>query len=116
MKYQFCFDLHFEKTLSFYVPVAYVIEGSTTIDYVDKKATPEVLKGYKIDWEHLEKDLKTVIDICKSLQPATILKKFSTKKNFKSYDELVQDPKMQKGVLQYIHFQLDNFFYFSAKK
>jgi len=115
MKYQFCFDLHFEKTLSLYVPVAYVVKGFTTIDYVDKKATPDVLKGYEIDWELLETDLKTVIDTCKLLQPANILKKFSVKKNFKSYNELIQDPKMQKGVLQYIHFQLDNFFTLAQK-
>jgi SNF2 family DNA or RNA helicase len=115
MKYQFCFDLHFEKILSLYVPVAYIVEGSTTIDYVDKKATPEVLKGYGIDWEYLETDLKKAIEACKSLQPPIILKKFSVKKNFKSYDELMQDTKMQKGVLQYIHFQLDNFFALAQK-
>jgi non-specific serine/threonine protein kinase len=115
MKYQFCFDLHFEKILSLYVPVAYVVPNNIDIDYVDKKATPEVLKAYGIDLNLLGTDIITAIEVCKSLQPATILKKFSVKKNFKSYEELLQDTKMQKGVLQYIHFQLDNFFALAQK-
>lgn len=115
MKYQFCFDLHFEKALSLFVPIVYVVEGEETIEYVDKKAVPAVLKSFGIDVNQLEPDLKIAIDICKSLEIPSILKKFSTKKKFKSCEELLQDSTMEKGVLQYLHFQLDHFLKLAQK-
>ncbi|PDS24524.1 DEAD/DEAH box helicase [Flavobacterium branchiophilum] len=110
MNYTFCFNLHFETTLGFYVPIPYVVNNQQEIDYVDKKPSPEVLADLGISEKNIEQDQKTLLKICKSLEVPSILKKYSAKKKFKTYTELMLDPSMEDGVLRFLHFQLDNFY------
>jgi len=108
---QFCFDVSFEKRLNCYIPTAYIIEQTEKIDYLDKKASPQVLESFGLVLEDLDTTTKKLWSICDQLKPEKVFKKFS--KNFKSaktIDDLLQDKKIAFGIRQFTTTNLNQFF------
>ena len=109
--FQFCFDISFEKKLNCYIPSAYIIKQSDTITYLDKKASPEVLKSFGIVFENLDANIKKVITLCEVLRPEKVFEKFSKKsKSAKTIADLFQDSKLEFGIRQFITNHLDQFY------
>ena len=94
--FQFCFDISFEKNLNTYIPTAYIVENTTDIKYLDKKASKDVLESFGIVYENLESNTKKILTACESLKPDFIFKKFSTKiKSAKTIADLQKDSKIE---------------------
>ncbi|OCB74450.1 DEAD/DEAH box helicase [Flavobacterium crassostreae] len=108
-KFPFCFDLNWDVKSNFYTPTAYVVATNQPITYLDKKATPEVLKSLGIDVVDLDKSIQKVLAICDSLQAEILAKKFSTAKAKKSLEELSKDPKIALGIQRYQNAKLAEF-------
>ena len=75
----FCFDISFEKKLNCHIPTAYVIKQTEEINYLDKKASPEVLESFGVIFDNLDSNTKKVLTICEDLKPEKVFKKFSKK-------------------------------------
>ena len=75
-KHQFCFDISFDEKLGFYVPTAYIVDNVDTINYVDKKATPSIIKSFGLTTEDLEADIIVLLNIIEILKPENLYKKF----------------------------------------
>lgn len=107
----FCFNISFEKKLNFYIPTAYIIKQTGKIDYLDKKASPEVLQSFGVIFEDLDTAIQKVLTICENLKPDKIFKKFSKNlKSAKTIDELLKDDKLTFGISQFIKINLDQFY------
>lgn len=108
--YQFCFDLLFNDKLKSYFPVAYIVNHSETITYIDKKATREIIESYGIEFEKLDENIKKLLLISENLKTETIFKKYSKNINSaKSIDDLLKDSKIAFGIKQFINTNLDQF-------
>jgi non-specific serine/threonine protein kinase len=109
--YQFCFDISFEKRLNCYIPIAYIIERTKEIEYLDKKASPEVLQSFGVIFENLDTATQKVLTICENLKPDKIFKKFSkNSKSAKTIDDLLKDAKLEFGIRQFKKTNLDQFY------
>ena len=109
--FQFCFDVSFEKRLNTYIPTAYIVEHSQAITYLDKKASPEVLKSFGLIFDTLDSNTKKVLAICEALKPEIIFKKFSkNSKSSKNIEDLLKDSKLEFGIRQFVKTNLDQFY------
>lgn len=109
--YQFCFDISFEKRLNCYIPTAYIIEQTEEIDYLDKKASPEVLQSFGVIFENLDTATQKALSICENLKPDKIFKKFSKNaKSARTIDDLLKDTKIEFGIRQFKKSNLDQFY------
>lgn len=109
--FQFCFDISFEKKLNHYVPTAYIIKQTEEIQYLDKKASPEVLQSFGIVFENLDATIKKALTICEDLKPEKVFKKFSkNSKSAKTIDDLLKDSKLEFGIRQFTKTNLDQFY------
>lgn len=109
--FQFCFDISFEKNLNTYIPTSYIVEGTSEIKYLDKKASKDVLEGFGIVFENLDSNTKKILTVCESLKPEFIFKKFSVKiKSAKTIADLQKDSKIDFAIRQHLKFNL-SFFY-----
>ncbi|CAM3617373.1 DEAD/DEAH box helicase [Flavobacterium chungbukense] len=109
--FQFCFDISFEKNLNAYIPTAYIVENTSEIKYLDKKATKGVLESFGIDFENLDPNSKKIITICESLKPEFIFKKFGAKiKSAKTIADLQKDSKIDFAIRQHLQLNLSTFY------
>ncbi|MCL6460718.1 MAG: DEAD/DEAH box helicase family protein [Flavobacterium micromati] len=109
--FQFCFDISFEKKLNCYIPAVYVIKKSDKITYLDKKASPEVLKSFGIIFESLDANTKKILTLCEVLRPEKVFEKFIKKsKSAKTIDDLLKDPKLEFGIRQFSTNYLNQFY------
>lgn len=109
--FQFCFDISFEKNLNAYTPTAYVVENTSDIKYLDKKASKGVLESFGIDFENLDPNSKKILTICESLKPEFVFKKFSAKvKSAKTIADLQKDSKIDFAIRQHLKLNLTPFY------
>jgi non-specific serine/threonine protein kinase len=109
--FQFCFDISFEKKLNSYIPTAYIIKKTQEINYLDKKASPEVLENFGVIFDNLDTATKKALNICKDLKPENVFKKFSKNtKSAKTIDDLLKDAKLEFGIRQFIKINLNQFY------
>ncbi|WP_343587583.1 DEAD/DEAH box helicase [Flavobacterium sp.] len=109
--FQFCFDISFEKNLNAYIPTAYIVENTSEIKYLDKKATKGVLESFGIDYETLDHNSKKILTICESLKPEFVFKKFSAKvKSAKTIADLQKDSKIDFAIRQHLKINLSPFY------
>lgn len=109
--FQFCFDISFEKNLNTYIPTAYIIENTSEIKYLDKKATKDVLDSFGIDFDNLDSNTKKILTACESLKPEFIFRKFGAKiKSAKTIADLQKDSKIEFAIRQYLKFNLSSFY------
>lgn len=108
-KYPFCFDLSWDAKSNFYIPTAYVIPQNEIIGYLDKKASPEVLKSFGINFDALDQPSLKALSICDSLQADALSKKFNSGKAKKSLEELFKDNKVAIGIQLYQNLKLAEF-------
>jgi non-specific serine/threonine protein kinase len=109
--FQFCFDISFEKNLNTYIPTAYIVENTTEIKYLNKKATKTIIESFGIDFENLDSNSRRIITICESLRPEFIFKKFSAKvKSAKTIADLQKDSKIDFAIRQHLQFNLSPFY------
>lgn len=109
--YQFCFVLNWDAKLQFYIPTSYVIEANEAINYLDKKATPEVLAGLGLELTSFDLSIQKAVAICQTLKPELIVKKFNKAgKAKKNTDDLLKDSKVVTGINLYIKNKLTEFF------
>ena len=101
--FQFCFDVSFEARLNYYIPTAYVVGHTDTITYLEKKASPEVLKSMGIILGNLDAATQKIVSLCEVLQPEALFKKYRTKsKSAKNIEDLLKDEKLKFGIEQFI--------------
>ncbi|RYJ39787.1 Non-specific serine/threonine protein kinase [Flavobacterium anhuiense] len=109
--FQFCFDISLEKNLNVYIPTAYIVENTTEIKYLNKKASPDVLESFGIVFENLDSNTKRILTACDSLKPEFIFKKFSAKiKSAKTIADLQKDSKIDFAIRQHLKFNLSSFY------
>ncbi|MDQ6472590.1 DEAD/DEAH box helicase [Flavobacterium sp. LHD-80] len=109
--FQFCFDISFDKNLNAFIPTVYIVENTTEIKYLDKKATPGVLESFGIVLENLDSNTKKILNACESLKPDFIFKKFSAKiKSAKTIMDLQKDSKIEFAIRQHLKFHLSSFY------
>jgi SNF2 family DNA or RNA helicase len=109
--FQFCFDVSFEKNLNTYIPTAYIVENTTDIKYLDKKASAGVLASFGIVFENLDSNTKKILTVCESVKPDFIFKKFSAKiKSAKTIADLQKDSKIDFAIRQHLKLNLDSFY------
>jgi len=109
--FQFCFDISLEKNLNVYIPTAYIVENTSEIKYLDKKASPNVLESFGIVFENLDSNTKRILTACDSLKPEFIFKKFSAKiKSAKTIADLQKDSKIDFAIRQHLKFNLSSFY------
>ncbi|MCI9843257.1 DEAD/DEAH box helicase [Flavobacterium pectinovorum] len=109
--FQFCFDISFEKNLNAYIPTAYVVENTSEIKYLDKKATKAIIESFGIDFENLDPNSKKTLTICESLKPEFIFKKFGAKiKSAKTIADLQKDSKIDFAIRQHLKLNLSQFY------
>ncbi|WP_348822692.1 DEAD/DEAH box helicase [Flavobacterium aestuarii] len=107
----FCFDVSFEKKLNCPIPTAYIIEQTNEINYLDKKASPEVLESFGVIFDNLDNNTKKALTICEDLKPEKVFKKFSkNSKSAKTIDDLLKDSKLAFGIRQIIKTNLEQFY------
>ncbi|QBN18768.1 DEAD/DEAH box helicase [Flavobacterium nackdongense] len=107
----FCFDISFEQKLNCYIPTAYIINKVAEISYLDKKASPDVLKSFGVVLDDLDAVTKKVLTICEDLRPEKVFKKFSKNcKAAKTIDDLLKDSKLEFGIRQFTKTNLDQFY------
>jgi len=107
----FCFDISFEKKLNSPIPTAYIIEQTNEINYLDKKASPEVLESFGVIFDNLDNNTKKALTICEDLKPEKVFKKFSkNSKSAKTIDDLLKDSKLAFGISQFIKTNLGQFY------
>lgn len=115
--FQFCFDISFEKNLNAYIPTAYIVENTSEIKYLDKKATKGVLESFGIDYETLDHNSKKILTICESLKPEFVFKKFSAKvKSAKTIADLQKDSKIDFAIRQHLKINLSPFYSLIVKE
>ena len=94
-----------------YIPTAYIIKRTEEIQYLDKKASPEVLKSFEVVFDNLNTATKKVLTICEDLKPEKVFKKFSkNSKSAKTIDDLLKDSKLEFGIHQFTKTNLDQFY------
>lgn len=109
--FQFCFDISFEKNLNAYIPTAYIVENTSEIKYLDKKATKTIIESFGIDYETLDHNSKKILTICESLKPEFVFKKFSAKvKSAKTIADLQKDSKIDFAIRQHLKINLSPFY------
>lgn len=109
--FQFCFDVSFDKNLNCYIPTSYIVENTTDIKYLDKKASKGVLESFGIVFENLDANTKKILTACESLKPDFIFKKFSVKiKSAKTIADLQKDSKIDYAIRQHLKLNLDSFY------
>ncbi|MDY0987011.1 DEAD/DEAH box helicase [Flavobacterium sp. CFBP9031] len=109
--FQFCFDISLEKNLNVYIPTAYIVENTSEIKYLDKKASPDVLESFGIIFDNLDSNSKRILTACDSLKPEFIFKKFGAKiKSAKTIADLQKDSKIEFAIRQHLKFNLSSFY------
>ncbi|RUT69465.1 DEAD/DEAH box helicase [Flavobacterium cupreum] len=109
--FQFCFDISFDKNLNTHIPTAYIVENTSEIKYLDKKASTTVLESFGIVFENLNSNSKKILTVCEALKPEFIFKKFSTKiKSAKTIADLQKDSKIDFAIRQHLKINLDSFY------
>lgn len=109
--FQFCFDISLEKNLNVYIPTAYIVENTSEIKYLDKKASPDVLESFGITFDNLDSNSKRILTACDSLKPEFIFKKFGAKiKSAKTIADLQKDSKIEFAIRQHLKFNLSSFY------
>ncbi|QOG02444.1 DEAD/DEAH box helicase [Flavobacterium sp. MDT1-60] len=109
--FQFCFDISFDKNLNAFIPTAYIVENTTEIKYLDKKATASILESFGIIFENLDSNTKKILTVCESLKSDFIFKKFSAKiKSAKTIADLQKDSKIDFAIRQHLKLNLDSFY------
>lgn len=109
--FQFCFDISLEKNLNIYIPTAYIVENTSEIKYLDKKASPDVLESFGIIFDNLDSNSKRILTACDSLKPEFIFKKFGAKiKSAKTIADLQKDSKIEFAIRQHLKFNLSSFY------
>lgn len=109
--FQFCFDISFEKNLNAFIPTAYIVENTIEIKYLDKKATKAIIESFGIDYESLDPNSKRILNICESLKPEFIFKKFGAKiKSAKTIADLQKDSKIEFAIRQHLKINLGPFY------
>ena len=109
-KHQFCFDISFDEKLGFYVPTAYIIDNVGIINYVDKKATPTIIKSFGLTTEDLDADIIVLLNIIEILKPENLYKKFEKNpKAKKNIIDLLKDDKIGFVVKNYIDTKINQF-------
>lgn len=109
--FQFCFDISLEKNLNVYIPTAYIVENTSEIKYLDKKASPDVLESFGIIFDNLNSNSKRILTACDSLKPEFIFKKFGAKiKSAKTIADLQKDSKIEFAIRQHLKFNLSSFY------
>ncbi|MRX39637.1 ATP-dependent helicase [Flavobacterium sp. LC2016-23] len=109
--FQFCFDISFDKNLNTYIPTAYIVENTSEIKYLNKKASPDVLESFGIVFENLDSNTKKILTVCEALKPEFIFKKFSVKiKSAKTIADLQKDSKIDFAIRQHLKINLDSFY------
>ncbi|WP_220762672.1 DEAD/DEAH box helicase [Flavobacterium sp. UMI-01] len=107
MEYQFCFDVSSDVKTGFYIPTAYVVRKNGPINYVDKKATAEVLQALNITSSALDSNIQKALAFCEALKPETLIKKFNANgKSKKSIEELLKDAKIAVGIQHYYQLKM----------
>lgn len=115
--FQFCFDISFDKNLNTFIPTAYIVENTTEIKYLDKKATKGVLESFGIDFENLDSNSKKILTICDALKPEFIFKKFGAKiKSAKTIADLQKDSKIEFAIRQHLKINLAPFYNLIVKE
>lgn len=115
--FQFCFDISFEKNLNTCIPTSYIIENNDEIKYLNKKATSDVLESFGIVFENLDYNTKKILNVCESLKPDFIFKKFSTKiKSAKTITDLQKDSKIEFAIRQHLQLNLTSFYSLISKE
>ena len=108
--HQFCFDLSLDEKLGFFVPTAYIIANSDKVEYVDKKATPAIIKSFGINLEDLNDNYKSLLEIIEVLKPEVLFKKFEKNaKSKKTILDLLLDKTFGKIIQSYIDNKLNQF-------
>ena len=108
--YQFCYNISEDEKLGFFVPTAYIVNNCDKIQYVDKKATPLIIKSFGILNDDLEPNTKTLLSIIEVLKYENLVKKFE--KNLKSrttIQDLFIDEKIGKIIKNYIDVKINHF-------
>lgn len=109
--FQFCFDISFEKNLNTHTPTAYIVENTSEIKYLNKKASADVLESFGIVFENLDSNTKKILTVCESLKAEFIFKKFSAKiKSAKTIADLQKDSKIDFAIRQHLKINLDSFY------
>jgi len=109
--YQFCFDISFDSKLDTHIPTAYIVKKANIISYLDKKASPEVLKSYGINPELLDENVKKAFLICEALKIEMLFKKFGkNSKSSKKIEDLLKDSKLEFGIRTFIKANLQQFY------
>lgn len=109
--FQFCFDISFDKNLNAFIPTSYIVENTTEIKYLNKKATKGVLESFGIDFENLDSNSKKILTICDVLKPEFIFKKFGAKiKSAKTIADLQKDSKIEFAIRQHLKINLTPFY------
>ncbi|MCD0467913.1 DEAD/DEAH box helicase [Flavobacterium sp. ENC] len=109
--FQFCFDISFDKNLNTHIPTAYIVENTSEIKYLNKKASTNVLESFGIVFENLDSNTKKILTVCEALKPEFIFKKFSVKiKSAKTIADLQKDSKIDFAIRQHLKINLDSFY------
>ena len=109
--FQFCFDLSFEVRLNYYIPIIYVVGHASTITYLDKKASHEVLQSMGITVGDLDAATQKIVSLCAVLQPEALFKKYRTKsQSAKNIEDLLKDEKLKWGIEQFLKISLAQFY------
>ncbi len=108
--FQFCFDLFWNEKLLYFSPIVYIVEGTKTIVYVNKKASVEVLQSMNIVVENLDKNIQNALQICDELRPENLFVKFNiNSKSKKTLLDLIKDEKFGYAVKDFIAKKTDGF-------
>ena len=108
--HQFCFDLSLDEKLGFFIPTVYIIYNSDKIDYVDKKATPTIIKSFGINSDDLNDNYQRLLAIIELLKPEVLFKKFEKNpKSKKTIYDLLLDRTFGKIIQSYIDNKLNQF-------
>lgn len=108
---QFCFDISFNKILNHFIPTSYIIEQTNEIEYLDKKASHDVIESFGLRLDDLDQTTKKILNICEDLKPEKVFKKFSKNlKSAKNFDDLNKDSKIEFGIRQLLNVNLNHFY------
>ncbi|MBC7642588.1 MAG: ATP-dependent helicase [Flavobacterium sp.] len=109
-QHQFCYDISMDEKLGFFVPTAYIIDNCDKIQYVNKKATPLIIKSFGIVNDGIEPNTKTLLSIIDVLKPENLFKKFEKNlKSKKTIQDLLIDEKIGKILQNYVQAKINQF-------
>lgn len=111
-----CFDLSFDATVNSFLPNIYVLNEEDS-NYIDKIASPEVLKSIGIDIETFDAATKTLFAICDDLKKNKLFNKFEkAAKSKKTFDDLRKDSKTNNYINLYLKTKIDTYLRIISEK